>query len=238
MLKVKNLNKTFNNKKILDDLSFDVHTGEIAIFLGESGVGKSTLLRVLANLEKPEDGIFFLGDKKLDLNTINKNHFIGMIFQNFNLFEHMTVLKNITFVIEKVEKKSSDKAQEIALKLLENYSLLEKKEAYPSDLSGGQKQRLAIVRSIALNPKIICFDEPTSSLDPTLTNFVAKNITELAQKGLIILIATHDVSLLEKLSATIYLMKNGKIVETAKTSNFHTNPEIYPLINQFIKGLN
>src|SRR3989339_1121420 len=190
MLKVKNLNKSFNNKKILDEITLEVKMGEIAVFLGESGVGKSTLLRILANLEKPDSGHFELNGERLKLETINKNHLVGMIFQNFNLFEHMTTLENIVFVIEKVEKKSHDAAMQIALNLLHQFCLTEKINVYPSDLSGGQKQRLAIARSLALNPQIMCFDEPTSALDPTLTNFVAQNIKALAKNGLITLVAT------------------------------------------------
>lgn len=236
MLKVKNLNKAFHNKKILDEIAFEVTPGEIAVFLGESGVGKSTLLRILANLEKPDSGDFELNGKKLKLETINKNHLIGMIFQSFNLFEHMTTLENIVFVIEKVEKKSHDTAMQIALNLLHQFGLTEKANVYPSDLSGGQKQRLAIARSLALNPQIMCFDEPTSALDPTLTNFVAQNITALAKNGLIVLVATHDTTLLKKLPATIFLMKNGKIIEKVKTTDFYEKQEAYAGIKRFIQG--
>ncbi len=238
MFKIKNLNKTFNNKKILNNLNFEVKAGEIAVFLGESGVGKSTLLRVLANLEKPDSGAFELNNETLKLETINKNHLIGMIFQNFNLFEHMTALKNISFVIEKVEKKSHQEANQLAFKLLKKYGLAEKADTYPSGLSGGQKQRLAIARSLALNPQIMCFDEPTSALDPTLTNFIAQNIKQLAQNDLIILVATHDITLLEKLPATIHLMKDGKIIETATTGAFYQQQDLFPQIKNFIDGIN
>jgi len=238
MLKIENLNKTFNKKKILDDINVNIHPGEIAIFLGASGVGKSTLLRVLTNLETPESGTISLNNKKIDLANINKNHLIGMIFQNFNLFEHMTVLHNITFVLEKVEKKSRKEAKKIALELLKLFGLIDKIDAYPTDLSGGQKQRLAIARSVTLKPKIICFDEPTSALDPLLTNFVAETIKELASQEIIILIATHDKTLLEKLPGTIHLMHEGKIIETAKTDTFLNQSNNYPHIKTFIQGHN
>ena len=236
MLAIKKLNKTINGKKILQDISFSVKNGEIAVFLGESGVGKSTLLRALNNLEVIDSGEIYLDQKKFDFRTVHKQHIIGMVFQQFNLFDHMTVEENIAFALEKVMNVTKNNAHEISRKILKKYGLLDKSSVYPARLSGGQKQRLALARSLALKPRVICFDEPTSSLDPLLTAFVANNIQELANEKYIVLIATHDTVLLEKLDCTIYLMKNGEIVETALSKDFKLNKNSYPLINSFITG--
>ncbi len=236
MLSFENLSKKFGSKKVIDAVSFSVPKGSIAVLLGPSGVGKSTLLRILNNLETIDEGSITLDGKPLDITSISKEHTCGMVFQQFNLFDHLTVLENITLALEKVEKKSKQKARQIAMDLLHRYDLDDKKDAYPSQLSGGQKQRLALTRSIALRPKIICFDEPTSALDPLLTTHVANTIQELADDGYIVLIATHDTALLDKLRCSIYLMDNGKIVETATSQELSKNPTQFPRIKRFIEG--
>lgn len=236
MLSIKNLSKQFGSKKVIDDVSFSVPQGGIAILLGASGVGKSTLLRVLNNLETIDAGTIRLNEKPLNLASANTEHMCGIVFQQFNLFPHMTVLENITFPLEKTTNVSSQQAHKIAKQLLKRYDLLDKKDTYPSQLSGGQKQRLALARTIALRPRILCFDEPTSSLDPLLTSHVAQTIQELANDGYIILIATHDTALLDKLHCTIYLMDNGKIVETAESQDLAHHPNNYPRISKFIAG--
>ncbi|MFC1845491.1 amino acid ABC transporter ATP-binding protein [Candidatus Dependentiae bacterium] len=236
MLRLENVTKTFSGKKILDNVSLRVERGEIAVLLGKSGVGKSTLLRVLNNLETMETGSVYLDNKKLDTATINRGHKIGMVFQQFNLFAHMTVEKNITFVLEKVLKKSATKARDIAKELLEHYGLSERAKVLVSSLSGGQKQRLAIARTVALKPQIICMDEPTSALDPLLTTHVATTIQKLADEGYMLLLASHDTALLEKLTCTIYLMDGGHIIESATSTDFFKNRSTYPLIDTFVKG--
>lgn len=236
MLSIKDLSKTFGEKKVLDDVSVNVPQGGIAVFLGPSGVGKSTLLRVLNNLESMDSGAITLDGKTLDLSSITKEHTCGMVFQQFNLFDHMTVLENITLALEKVLGLDKKEAEKQALKLLARYNLSDKKNSYPSQLSGGQKQRLAIARTIALKPKIICFDEPTSALDPLLTTHVANSIQELAKEGYIVLIATHDTALLDKLDCTIYLMDKGKIIEQATAQQLAQNPDAYPHMKTFVAG--
>lgn len=236
MLSIKNISKHFGNKTVIDNVSFDVGKGEIALLLGPSGVGKSTLLRTLNNLETIDSGTIMLNGKPLDLANVTKEHICGMVFQQFNLFNHLTVLENITLALEKTLGKSPQEAQQIAFHLLQRYGLHDKASAYPHQLSGGQKQRLAIARTIALKPHIICFDEPTSALDPLLTTHVANTIGELAQEGYIILIATHDTVLLEKLACTIYLMEHGRIIEKATSHALRTNPTMYPRIAQFVAG--
>jgi len=236
MLKIDALTKTFYNKKILNNISLTVKKGEIALFLGSSGVGKSTLLRILNNLETFDSGSLLLNNVPLDPATINTTHTVGMVFQHFNLFDHLTVEENITLPLEQVLKKSPAEAKKIAHNLLEHYSLLDNKDKYIAQLSGGQKQRLAIARALAMQPKIICLDEPTSALDPVLTSYVAGSIQQLALGGYIVLVATHDTDLLAKLNCTIYLMSGGSIVETAQSEELKNNPDQFPRLKKFIAG--
>lgn len=234
MLILKNISKKFHNTVILDAINLEVKKGEIALLLGASGVGKSTLLRILNNLETADSGTVTLDGKAIDVTGVSKEQSIGMIFQHFNLFEHLTVEQNITLPLEKVLKKTKAEAHAIAQQLLEHYGLALKGNDAISQLSGGQKQRLAIARALALNPKVLCADEPTSALDPLLTHFVAKNLQQLAQEGLTVVVASHDIALLSDLQCTIYLMQGGKIVESALSKEFFAHKNNYPLINAFV----
>lgn len=236
MLKISNLSKRFGHKVVLDNISITIDRGQIALFLGASGVGKSTLLRVLNNLEVPDNGVITLDDKVLDLSQVNTTHTVGMVFQQFNLFENLTVEDNIIFPLQKAAGLPHAQARARAHELLRQYELIDKAHEYPAQLSGGQKQRLAIARTIALKPRIICLDEPTSALDPLLTSFVAASIQELAHQGYIVLVASHDIKLLEKLTCTVYLMEHGKIVETAGSIDLRNNPAVYPKISNFVRG--
>ncbi len=236
MLRIKNITKLFGQKKVLDNVSVDIKTGSIAILLGQSGVGKSTLLRVLADLEAVDNGSIELDGIALDPETIHTQHVVGMVFQQFNLFPHLTVAENITLALEKVLGIPKQQALQQAHTLLQQYGLADKENAYITQLSGGQKQRLAIARTIALKPKIICMDEPTSALDPLLTTHVANTITNLAKQGYTVVIASHDTTLLEKLDCMIHLMHEGKIIESANTKEFMQNKERYPQIAQFVSG--
>jgi ABC-type polar amino acid transport system ATPase subunit len=237
MLAIKNVTKIFNGKKVIDAISLTVERGHIAVLLGQSGVGKSTMLRVLNNLESVDAGTLELDGNNLNLKNVHQEHTVGMVFQHFNLFDHMSVLENITFVLEKVAKKSKDEAHAQGIALLTKYGLAEKAAAYPQQLSGGQKQRLAIARALSLKPTVVCMDEPTSALDPLLTTYVAQNIKELANEGYIVVVASHDISLLEKLPCTIYLMSAGKIVEKADSHNFYADKNRYPLLKNFVAGV-
>lgn len=235
MLHINHISKRFGDRHIIDDVSLTVQAGEIAVLLGSSGVGKSTLLRVLNNLETLDAGTVLLDGSPLDLTT-NRSNLIGMVFQNFNLFENLTVEQNITLALEKVHGMVPEKAHAIAQQLLEQYGLSSKSNAPITALSGGQKQRLALARALALKPKILCLDEPTSALDPLLTTYVANTIQELAQSGYTILVATHDTLLLEKMTCTIYLMESGKIVEKAFSDDFARDKSAYPRIAHFVAG--
>lgn len=236
MLKIENLTKKFDNKTVIDAINLHVNKGEIAILLGSSGVGKSTLLRILNNLETYDSGNIFLDGHLLDLATVNTAHTIGMVFQNFNLFEHLTVQENITLPLEITAHKTLQEAQKIAHNFLTLYGLADKRSEFISQLSGGQKQRLALARTLALKPRVVCLDEPTSALDPFLTTYVATTIQELAREGYIILVATHDTMLLEKLNCTIYLMEQGKIIEHGSSDSFYANKNKYPHIKKFVLG--
>lgn len=236
MLVIKDLQKNFNGKPILNDISLTLGTGQIALIIGGSGAGKSTLLRILNGLEDFDHGSIMLNGKPLDVATIHKTHAIGMIFQQFNLFEHASVERNITLALEKVANKTEAQAHNIAVELLKDYGLADKADMPISRLSGGEKQRLAIARALALNPQILCMDEPTSALDPRLTRQIAEEIKRLAHKGYSVMITTHDMALFESLNCTIYLIDHGKIVETAGSVDFKKNPESYALIYKFTQG--
>ncbi len=236
MFSIRNLNKTFKGKHILKDVSLSVDRGDIAILLGGSGVGKSTLLRILNNLEQPDSGSILFNGNPLPLDTIQKSHLIGMVFQHFNLFAHLTVERNITLALEKVLGKTQAEAHEIATELLARYGLQDKAQEPVSSLSGGQKQRLSIARALALKPQLLCMDEPTSALDPLLTDYVAQQIQDLAHQGYSLIIATHDMKLLEKLRCTIYLMDHGEIVEMANSVDLAAHPEKFMHIKSFIQG--
>ena len=236
MLHIKGISKKFGTKQVLDNVTLQVKKGDIAFLLGSSGVGKSTLLRVLNNLESADTGTVTLNGTVLDLSTVNKSHTIGIVFQHFNLFENLTAHQNITLALIQVAKQGDQKATALANQLLARYDLLEHAHAYPANLSGGQKQRLAIARTIALEPDVLCLDEPTSALDPLLTNSVAQTINDLAAQGYIIIIASHDVSLLKKLNCTVYLMKHGSIIEQTTSKEFLANSGNYPYINRFVSG--
>ena len=188
MLQAKKISKSYGGKVVLDNISMSVNSGEIAILIGPSGAGKSTMLRILAGLETPDCGeIVFSGNS------------VGMIFQEFNLFSHLSVKENITISLEKVLKKSRADADDIATKLLTEYGLEDKIDNAVSELSGGQKQRLAIARTIAMQPEIICMDEPTSALDSSLTSYVAESIKKLSEQGFGVVLTTHDQQLLNNL---------------------------------------
>jgi len=230
MLSIKHLSKHFQGKLILNDVSFDVQPGEVVILLGKSGVGKSTILRILTGLETIETGSITLNNHSLIAQKV------GMVFQDFNLFPHLTVQENITLPLQKVAGKTKEEALKIASNLLEKYELTPQAHLRPKSLSGGQKQRAAFARTLAMQPQLICCDEPTSALDPSLTSKIAYEINNLAQQGLIVIVATHDTELIKQITSTIYLMKNGKIIEKASSEGLINDPDKYPCIKNFTQG--
>lgn len=234
MLSFINVSKEYHGRTILKDINVTVQRGQIALFLGSSGVGKSTLLRILNNLETIDKGSILLDNQPLDLAQVNTSHTVGMVFQHFNLFDHLTVEENITLPLQRSLKMSAIEAQKIAHTILEKYELLAKKDAYSKNLSGGQKQRVALARALALKPQIVCLDEPTSALDPLLTHHVAKTIQQLADEEYTVLVASHDTRLLSQLNCIIYLMQEGTIIESAHSQEFKKNPLNYPHIDAFV----
>lgn len=205
VLEVKNVSKSYNNKKVLDNFSLAVKKGEIISIIGPSGAGKSTLLRCINGLETLEKGKIIINNK-VNKKNISKqaNLEIGLIFQDYNLFPQYTVLQNITLPLTKILRKSKSEAVSQAKTILAKLSLQDKENSYPYELSGGEKQRVAIARAIATNPKILCLDEPTSALDPKLVKQIYNIIKDLASQGKAILIVTHDIEFAEKISDKIY----------------------------------
>lgn len=204
VLEVKNISKSYKNKKVLDNFSLDVKKGEIISIIGPSGAGKSTLLRCINGLETLEKGEIII-DNKVSKKQISKqaNLEIGLIFQDYNLFPQYTVLQNITLPLTMILRKSKTEAVSQARTILTKLSLQDKESSYPYELSGGEKQRVAIARAIATNPKILCLDEPTSALDPKLVKQIYNIIKALASQGKAILIVTHDIEFAEKISDRI-----------------------------------
>lgn len=215
MLEVKNLKKSFGKTEVLKGISFKVEKGEVISIIGPSGCGKSTLLRCINMLEKPSRGrIIFenidITDKKTDLPVVREK--IGMVFQQFNLFPHLTVLDNIILAPIKLGLMDRDSAIKMAMELLEDISLLDKKDNYPDELSGGQKQRVAIIRALIMNPDIILFDEPTSALDPEMVGDVLELIMKLADTGMTMIVVSHEMSFVKKCASRVLFMDDGKIM--------------------------
>ncbi len=214
MLKVNSLTKRFGKQTVLKEVSFEVNKGEIVTLLGQSGAGKTTILRCVNGLENFDSGTIEIDGQIIqsqkDLLKVRKD--VGLVFQNFNLFPHKTVLENIIEAPILVLGLNNEEAKRRALTLLEQVGLSQKADAYPFELSGGQQQRVAIARACALQPKILCFDEPTSALDPELTNGVASIMKNLAADGMSILVITHDMEFAKNVSTRTLIVKEGNIV--------------------------
>lgn len=210
LIEIKNLRKSFNGKAVLKDINLEINKGDIVAIIGASGSGKSTMIRCIAGLEKGESGQILLNGENIESGgqTAGK---IGMVFQNFNLFPHYTVKENITKPLTTVKKTPQEEAEAIACELLAKVKLSEASEQYPATLSGGQKQRLAIARCLAMNPEIIAFDEPTSSLDPELAHEVFQTIKELAGEGQTMLIVTHQINAIRSFATRAAFLKDGII---------------------------
>ncbi len=205
MLEVKNLQKQFDGRQILADVNLTVKDGEILSIVGPSGAGKTTLLRCITGLETPDAGEFLVDGQPFNpQGTDTSDAVIGVVFQDFNLFPHFTVLENITLAPQMVLKQSKEEATQAGLKLLDQLGLTGKGDLYPYQLSGGQKQRVAIARALAMNPKILCYDEPTSALDPNLRDNVADLLMSLKAQGMTQLVVTHDMDFAEKIADEMY----------------------------------
>ena len=227
MITIKNLNKYFGDHHVLKDLNLEIEKGERVFIVGPSGSGKSTFLRCINKLETPTSGeIRFKGelvtDPKCDLNAIRRR--MGMVFQHFNLFPHLTVLNNITLAPVKQKLQTPEEAQANAEKLLRRVGLWEKASAYPAALSGGQKQRIAIVRALAMNPDVMLFDEPTSALDPEMVGEVLAVMKELAEEDMTMIVVTHEMGFAREAATRVLFMDDGVILEESRPDEFFANP--------------
>ena len=238
LISVRHLVKEYNDGKVkaLDDCSLDVKRGEVVAIIGPSGSGKSTMLRSLNLLEEPTSGeIYFngvdLSDKSVNINLHRQK--MGMVFQHFNLFPHMTVKKNITLAPVQLRLKTKAQADEMAMKLLARIGLADKANEYPAMLSGGQKQRIAIVRALAMEPEVMLFDEPTSALDPEMVGEVLDVMKELAQQGMTMVVVTHEMGFAREVGDRVLFMADGKIVEQGTPHEIFDEPR-NPRLKDFL----
>jgi len=228
MVVINDLHKRFGELEVLKGISLDIKKGEVVVILGPSGSGKSTILRCINRLEEPSGGhIFVDGEeitgKKADLNKMRQK--VGMVFQQFNLFPHMTALGNVTLAPMRVQKKSKQEAEKIGMELLKKVGLSEKANSFPMQLSGGQQQRVAIARALAMKPDVMLFDEVTSALDPELVKEVLDVMKNLAMDGMTMMVVTHEMNFAKEVGDRIILIDGGVIVEENTPDQFFTNPQ-------------
>jgi polar amino acid transport system ATP-binding protein len=227
IIRIEHLYKRFGHVVALDDVSLSVKRGEVVVIIGPSGAGKSTLLRCINHLEKPDRGTIIvdgipLTHEKANINKIRAE--VGMVFQQFNLFPHLTALENITLAQIVVRKRSRQEAERIAMELLEKVGIPDKAHAYPAQLSGGQQQRVAIARALAMQPKIMLFDEPTSALDPEMIKEVLDVMLQLAREGMTMVVVSHEMGFVKAAADRVIFMDGGKIVEEGTVEQIFNNP--------------
>lgn len=236
LIDVKNINKTFRDNKVLQNLSVEIYKNEVTAIIGPSGSGKSTFLRSLNLLEVPDSGeIIFEGkdilDKTININNIRQK--IGMVFQQFNLFPHLTVEENIILAPVKTKKASREEALKTANELLKKINLSEKAKSYPPTLSGGQKQRIAIARALAMNPDVMLFDEPTSALDPEMVGDVLAIMRQLAYDGMTMIVVTHEMGFAKEVADRVLFIDKGRVQEDEAPDEFFNNPK-HPRLKEFL----
>ena len=238
MIEIKNLHKSFGHVEVLKGVDVSIEEKEVVVIIGPSGSGKSTLLRCMNYLEEPTSGDITVDNMKLDkhadINKIREN--IGMVFQRFNLFPHMTVLENIVLAPTKVLKISRDEAISTAMDLLQRVGLKEKANSYPSQLSGGQQQRVAIARALAMKPKVMLFDEPTSALDPEMVTEVLDVMKSLANQGMTMVVVTHEMGFAKEVADRVIFMADGVIAEEGTPDEVFNNPQ-NPRTHNFLKSI-
>ena len=228
LIRVENLGKHFGDIKVLEGINVDIYKGDVVFVVGPSGSGKSTFLRCLNRLEEPTEGhIYFEGTDitgpKVDIDKHRQK--MGMVFQQFNLFPHMDIMKNLTLAPMKLQNKSQQEAEAQAMGLLERVGLADRAHAYPSQLSGGQKQRIAIVRALAMKPDVMLFDEPTSALDPEMVGEVLNVMGELAKEHMTMVVVTHEMGFAREVATRVMFMDGGNFVEEAGPEEFFGNPK-------------
>ena len=236
MIDVKNLSKSFGKHLVLDDISEHIYPGEKVVIIGPSGSGKSTFLRCMNQMELPSSGVITfdgvnITDPKVNIDLIRRQ--MGMVFQHFNLFPNMTIRKNITLAPVRTGLMKQAEADALAIQLLKRVGLEEKANAYPGQLSGGQKQRIAIVRALAMNPKLMLFDEPTSALDPEMVGEVLEVMRELAHEGMTMVVVTHEMGFAREVGNRILFMDEGKIVEQGTPDEVFNHPK-HPRLQEFL----
>ena len=236
MIDVKNLSKSFGDHLVLNNITEHIYPGEKVVIIGPSGSGKSTFLRCMNLMEIPSAGnIIFDGvditDPKINIDKIRRQ--MGMVFQHFNLFPNMTIRKNITLAPVRTKLMSKEQADDLATQLLRRVGLEEKADAYPGQLSGGQKQRIAIVRALAMNPKLMLFDEPTSALDPEMVGEVLQVMKELASDGMTMVVVTHEMGFAREVGNRVLFIDEGKILEQNNPSDLFSNPQ-HPRLQEFL----
>ena len=237
---VSHLKKNFGHLEVIKEISTDIYEGEVVVILGPSGSGKSTFLRCINRLEEPTGGEIIVDgqaitDKKADLNKIREN--IGMVFQHFNLFNNLNVIKNLMLAPVQLKKASKEKAKEEAMAMLKKVGLEDKAESYPHQLSGGQKQRVAIARSLCMNPDIMLFDEPTSALDPEMVGEVLQVMKDLAAEGMTMAIVTHEIGFAREVADRVLFIDDGYIIEEGTPQEVILNPKEPRAIDFFNKVL-
>lgn len=232
MISVKNLEKTFHTSHgdlpVLKGISQTIEKGEKVVIVGPSGSGKSTFLRCLNLLEQPTSGEIWFEEEEITSPKCNINLLrqkMGMVFQHFNLFPHLTILENITLAPVSLKLKTKEEAEHSAMQLLERVGLSDKAQAYPAQLSGGQKQRIAIVRSLAMEPKVMLFDEPTSALDPEMVGEVLQVMKQLAEEGMTMIVVTHEMGFAREVATRILFMDQGQVLEEASPQEFFASPK-------------
>lgn len=228
LIQVKNLGKTFGRQTVLQDITVDINQGDVVCVIGPSGSGKSTFLRCLNRLEEPSSGhIFFEGvdicDPKTDID-LHRQH-MGMVFQQFNLFPHMNILKNLTLGPMKLQGKSEAEAKETAMELLEKVGLADRAESYPSQLSGGQQQRIAIARALCMKPDVMLFDEPTSALDPEMVGEVLNVMKDLAEQRMTMVVVTHEMGFAREVASRVMFLDGGHFLEENAPQEFFAHPK-------------
>ncbi|MBA9088441.1 L-cystine transport system ATP-binding protein [Fontibacillus solani] len=242
MIQLQSIYKSFQGKKVLDGIDLNVNDGEVVAILGPSGSGKTTLLRCINFLEKADSGEITMGNTHIDVRHATKNQILeirrksAMVFQSFNLFKNMTALENVIEGPVIVQKKNKKEASKIGIELLESVGLAEKINFYPSQLSGGQQQRVGIARALALNPEVILFDEPTSALDPELVGEVLSVIRNIANRGITMIIVTHEMSFAQEVANRVVFMDKGNIIEQGTPHEIFGNPK-EERTKQFLKRI-
>ena len=245
-LSAKNIVKDFGDNRVLDDVSIDIHSGDVISIIGPSGAGKSTFLRCINLLETPTTGVLSIGDfrieigeghrkaSKKELSTLRRN--AGMVFQSFNLFPHLTVLENISLAQRRVLGRDKEEARARSMELLDRVGLKDKADQYPGRCSGGQQQRVAIARSLSLDPLVMLFDEPTSALDPEVGAEILAVMRELADDGMTMMVVTHEMGFAKEVGDRVYVMVDGRIVESGPPAQVMSEPE-HPRTKQFLSAV-